>query len=99
MAWGKEGLAKRLDGCMTLSDELHSHLLETGVYIFAKPTSGVILWRPKDTYSADEIFLRLPAGSASLATISGEKWIRHVAANPNMEIDLLCSEITTAFGY
>ena len=99
MAWGKEGLAKRLDGCMTLSDELHSHLLETGVHIFAKPTSGVILWRPKDTYSADEIFLRLPAGSASLATISGEKWIRHVAANPNMEIDLLCSEITTAFGY
>ena len=28
---------------MTLSDELHSHLLETGVYIFAKPTSGVIM--------------------------------------------------------
>ena len=99
MAWGKEGLAKRLDGCMTLSDELHSHLLETGVYIFAKPTSGVILWRPRAPYSADEIFLRLPAGSASLATISGKKWIRHVAANPNMEIDLLCSEITTALGY
>ena len=99
MAWGKEGLAKRLDGCMTLSDELHSHLLETGVHIFAKPTSGVILWRPKEPYSADEIFLRLPAGSASLATISGEKWIRHVAANPNMKIDLLCSEITTALGY
>ena len=99
MAWGKEGLAKRLDGCMTLSDELHSHLLETGVYIFAKPTSGVILWQPNAPYSADEIFLRLPAGSASLATISGEKWIRHVAANPNMKIDLLCSEITTALGY
>ena len=99
MAWGKEGLAKRLDGCMTLSDELHSHLLETGVYIFAKPTSGVILWRPNAPHSADEIFFRLPAGSASLATISGEKWIRHVAANPNMKIDLLCSEITTALGY
>ena len=42
--------------------------------------------------------LKAPA-SASLATISGEKWIRHVAANPNMEIDLLCSEITTALGY
>ena len=57
MAWGKEGLAKRLDGCMTLSDELHSHLLETGVYIFAKPTSGVILWRPRAPYSADELSL------------------------------------------
>ena len=96
MAWGKEGLAKRLDTCMALSDRLHSHLLETGVYIFAKPKSGVILWRPKAPCSADEIFLRLPAGSASLATINGEKWIRHVAANPNMEIDILCSEIETA---
>jgi len=99
MAWGKEGLVRRLDGCMTLSDELHSHLLETGVCVFAKPTSGVILWQPNAPYSADEIFSRLPAGSASLATISGEKWIRHVAANPNMEIDLLCSKITTALGY
>ncbi len=99
MAWGKEGLARRLDGCMTLSDELHSHLLETGVCVFAKPASGVILWQPDAPYSADEIFCRLPNGSASLATISGEKWIRHVAANPNMEIGLLCSEITTALGY
>ena len=96
MTWGKRGLAERLDSCMTLSTKLYSHLLNSNVLVFSPPVSGVILWRPKAQYSADEIFSRLPLGSASLTTVNDEKWVRHVAANPNMQIDLLCSKITEA---
>ena len=96
MTWGKRGLAERLDSCMTLSTKLYRHLLNSNVLVFSPPVSGVILWRPKAQYSADEIFSRLPLGSASLTTVNDEKWVRHVAANPNMQIDLLCSKITEA---
>jgi hypothetical protein len=36
---------------------------------------------------------QLPAGSTSTTTISGGKWLRNVAANPNADIDLLIESI------
>jgi hypothetical protein len=38
----------------------------------------------------------LPAGSTSLTTIQGEKWLRNVAANPNADPLALAEQVRAA---
>jgi L-2,4-diaminobutyrate decarboxylase len=86
LAWGRTGLADRIDRCMaaaaTLADGLASN---PGWLVFAEPETGVVLFRPTIGTSEDA-FAPLPPGLASTTRIGSETWVRCVAANPNVDI-------------
>ncbi len=94
LAWGRQGVSKRIEktfACAeTLRDRLSHH---NAVQIYPSNDSGVILWRPADQKSIDAVISRLPKGLASKIEIDGVNWLRHVAANPNMDIEAVWSTI------
>jgi L-2,4-diaminobutyrate decarboxylase len=97
LSWGRTGVAHRVDATMAAADKLVSFLQSRpDVRMFAPNASGVILWQPESRIKAHEIIKRLPTGSASLTTIDGISWVRHVAANPNVCIDAVTDAIGTA---
>jgi L-2,4-diaminobutyrate decarboxylase len=61
--------------------------------LYAQAQSGIVVWRPKDDRLFDLMLNQLPTGSTSTTTLSGVKWFRNVAANPNADIDLLIESI------
>ena len=90
MAWGKQGLIKRLEKTMELSVQLWNNLQNhPKVIVFDQPVTGVILWRLKDNTDTKKLFIQLPNGSASLVTLNDKYWIRHVAANPQADVKAL----------
>ncbi|MEL6317124.1 MAG: pyridoxal-dependent decarboxylase, partial [Pseudomonadota bacterium] len=81
LAWGREGLAERIDRAMALMDRLHERLArDPRARVFGPPQSGVLLWRPADA-APEAARARLPAGLCSLTSVAGESWLRQVAAN------------------
>jgi L-2,4-diaminobutyrate decarboxylase len=96
IAWGRAGLAKRVDRCMgaaeSLADCLSSHARWR---LFARPETGVLLYRPADEDCAG-IFARLPDGLASITRIGNETWLRSVAANPNVDITAVTDAVLKA---
>jgi len=82
LAWGREGLASRLDSCMKAADDLTALLAEDSKYqIFSAPITGVVLWRPR-SLPFEEAKRLLEGISISTAVIDGEVWFRCVASNP-----------------
>ena len=87
LAWGREGLAARIERCMD-----HAARLQT--FIAAHPDlegfedggTGVIVFRPM-SHPIDAFRAGLPQGLASSAIIEGEAWLRCVCANPNADMD------------
>jgi L-2,4-diaminobutyrate decarboxylase len=61
--------------------------------LYAQAQTGIVVWRPKDDRLFDRMLNQLPVGSTSTTTVSGGKWLRNVAANPNADIDLLIETI------
>lgn len=97
LSWGKSGLASRIDKCMAMSDSLWTHLSRhPDITVFARNTSGVILWRPLNGQTVEQIFAHLPRGSVSKTQIDNVQWLRHVAANPNANVDSLWLDIQKA---
>lgn len=97
LAWGRAGLAKRIDRAMGLAEYLRRRLdTHPGTAVFGPNVSGVVLWRPASGTSARDILARLPAGSTSITRIDGVDWLRNVAANPCADIDLLWAGIERA---
>lgn len=97
LAWGRTGLEQHIDAAMHSADKLTRFLQSrSGVQVYAPNTSGVILWRAEGQVGANEIVRRLPAGAASLTTVEESAWVRHVAANPNVNIEALTEAIESA---
>lgn len=97
LSWGRRGLEQRIDQAMSLADRLHDFLIERpDTRLYSPNASGVILWRGGGNSDTSELIKRLPTGSASVTTVGGENWIRHVAANPNVNIERLTSAISEA---
>lgn len=93
MAWGRTGLVQRIDSAMATADSMVTFLKrQDGVQVFSDNVSGVILWRSTTIESA-EIVRGLPVGAASTTVVDGHEWIRHVSANPNVDIAKLQSVI------
>lgn len=93
-AWGRKGVEKRIDRAMALADELHEFLCRrSAVQVFSPNASGVVLWRMPSGSTPRDIISRLPDGSASTASAGSKNWVRHVAANPNVDMDRLTREI------
>jgi L-2,4-diaminobutyrate decarboxylase len=96
MAWGKEGLADRLDRCMAAAAKFASFVKsEERLELLGEPTTGVVVWRPRKI-EIDMFYARLPSGLASQTTIRGSRWLRCVAANPNTNIDAVIADVSEA---
>jgi L-2,4-diaminobutyrate decarboxylase len=94
LAWGREGVAQRIEHCMKLAHCLSDFVsTDERLHLYAQPQTGIVVWRPKDENLIDRILNHMPIGSTSTTTISSEKWFRNVAANPNADIELLIKMI------
>lgn len=96
LAFGRDGLAARLDRCMAAADALAIWIAERrDCELLASPITGVVNWRPC-RIDPEELHGRLPAGSASLTTIGGERWLRNVAANPDLDLAQFLASVAAA---
>ena len=99
LAWGHDGIAKRLDQTMALADDLAARLAaDPRVELWRQPETAVILWRPMNGQSVDALRQQFPAGMSSATTVDGHLWVRHVAANPNADIEVIWAAIDAALG-
>jgi L-2,4-diaminobutyrate decarboxylase len=95
-AWGKEGIARRLDRCMGAADRFAAFVDEhQGLDLLGQPETGVVVWRPHNK-GVQEFGDALPIGLASRTTVAGEPWLRCVAANPAVDIDAVIEAVQAA---
>jgi L-2,4-diaminobutyrate decarboxylase len=72
LAWGRRGLAERVERCMANAEAFADALAEMPeVRLWARPQTGIVVWRPNDA-SAEAVHSCLPVGMASLTMIGGE---------------------------
>lgn len=99
LAWGREGVAQRIEHCMNLARCLSDFVAaDERLELYAQPQTGIVVWRPKDENLFDQVLHQLPVGSTSTTTIAGVKWFRNVAANPSADIDLLIDAMQGVLG-
>jgi L-2,4-diaminobutyrate decarboxylase len=97
LAWGRDGVAQRIEHCMDLARRLRDFVAnDERLEIYAEPQTGIVVWRPKDDRLFDQVLQQLPVGSTSTTSIAGGRWFRNVAANPSADIDLLIATIQQA---
>lgn len=96
LAWGRAGIAERIDRAMSLADELYTRLVQDErVIVYGRPASGVVLWRPRKG-NAKSLRQSLPVETSSLTVIDEVDWLRHVAANPMADIEAIWEVIDYA---
>lgn len=96
LAWGRRGTSKRIDRCMEIAAELARQVAgHEQLELFAEPTTGVVLWRPRGT---DPRMLRdrLEGAFVSLASLGKDIWLRSVAANPQADPTLVVERVIAA---
>lgn len=97
VAWGRSGLASRIEHCMALAARLAEFIAENAkLELRSQPETGVVVWRPRVPMDTLEFHARLPYGFASLTFLDDTPWLRNVAANPNADIDRLTNAINAA---
>lgn len=93
LAWGREGLAERIERCVALADELAERLeADERTELKERPRTGVLNWRPSDASRTDEVIAALGA-TASRTAIEGEPWVRQVATNPYADLEAIWTKI------
>jgi len=97
LAWGRQGVAQRIEHCMDLAGSLRDFVTaDERLEIYSEPQTGIVVWRPKKETSFDQVLHKLPVGSTSTTSIAGRKWLRNVAANPGADMRLLIATIQGA---
>lgn len=97
-AWGREGLAARLDRCMGAAETFAAFVeADERLELLGRPETGVVVWRPRGR-SVQAFYDALPAGLASRTIISGEPWLRCVAANPSIDVDAVITVVRAVLG-
>jgi glutamate/tyrosine decarboxylase-like PLP-dependent enzyme len=92
LAWGREGLAARIEHLMAQSEDLAERLAaDPRAHLKQMPETGVVNWRPRNR-ATEEILSGL-GPVASRTDIAGEPWVRQVAANMHVELDAVWSRI------
>jgi len=93
LAWGKKGIADRIDQSMSMATMLATNLSQDNrMALWAVPTTGVTVFRPL-TMSTEDLYKRLPEGMLSTCALDGRKWLRSVAANPLADVDNIISAL------
>ena len=97
IAWGRAGLAQRIDRCMAAADTLAAFITQDDrLDLLCPPATGVVVWQPRNVDTIDTLFAKLPEGSVSKTSLDSGPWLRNVAANPNVDVGLLCQSIASA---
>lgn len=99
MAWGRGGLAARVEHCMRLADQLAERIArEPGLELFAPPVTGIVLWRPRhaDARAVQQVQERMRGAFVSITEVRGQTWLRSVAANPQAEPDRVVDSVLAA---
>ena len=95
-AWGRDGLASRLDTCMAAAEKFAAFVEEDRrLELLAHPETGVVVWRARDK-TVDQLIAALPVGLASQTTVAGSQWLRCVAANPSADVDAIIEAVRSA---
>jgi glutamate/tyrosine decarboxylase-like PLP-dependent enzyme len=93
LAWGREGVARRLEHLMTVADTLADAIdASDHLELWNRPQSAINVFRPIGT-TADAFVGKLPAGMVSTCVLNGETWVRSVAANPSVDADRVVDSI------
>ncbi len=96
LAWGREGLAQRLDRLMEVADALADAIESSDhLELWNRPQSAVNVFRPTNQQS-DAFIQAAPAGMLSKCVLEGETWVRSVAANPSVDVDLVIESVLAA---
>lgn len=97
LAWGRQGIAQRIERCMGLADELAELIrAEDSLELLRAPVTGVVVWRPRGAMDLAELRARLRTSFVSITEIAGERWFRSVAANPMAEPQRIIGDVVQA---
>jgi L-2,4-diaminobutyrate decarboxylase len=94
LAWGRSGIAARVEHCVEMAEELADFVeSESRLVLFARPRTGIAVWRPDGTAAFERIHGQLPPGIVSTVTIAGERWFRMVAADPQADVETIIERL------
>lgn len=97
LAWGREGIAARIERCMAFATRLAQFVEDDPrLDLLAPPQTGIVVWRPHDNATSEQIYRQLPAETVSVTKIAGQRWFRCVAANPNVDFDRVADTVRAA---
>ena len=93
LAWGRKGVAQRLDHLMQVADSLADAIEKSDrLELWGRPQTAINVFRP--VYSSTAALVQaLPSGMLSTCMLDGQMWARSVAANPSVNIDLVVGRI------
>lgn len=95
LAWGRTGLAERIERCIAVADQLAERLaLDPRTELKQQPETGVLTWRPVARDTAQTIASL--EGTSSAFTIRDRLWVRQVSANPHADIESIWQRIEAA---
>ena len=95
LAWGRRGLADRIETLVRASDTLAAWLeADPRCMLRQRPETGVVTWRP-NALSSQSVLDRL-GPTASRTVIDGEVYLRHVAANMHVRLEDVWARIDAA---
>ena len=96
LAWGREGVAARLDRCIAIAERLGERVdSEPALERFAPPCAGVLAWRAPGQ-DPRALQRRVRDAFVSVTELDGEAWLRSVAANPLAEPDHVVDRVLAA---
>ena len=96
LAWGRAGLAARIERCMDTAERVAQALrADAGYVLLAEPQTGVVVFAPV-AGDAQAVLDRLPAGMASSTVIGERLWLRCVAANPMADAEAVARSLAAA---
>jgi glutamate/tyrosine decarboxylase-like PLP-dependent enzyme len=96
MAWGREGVACRIEQTMSIAGEFATKLQENDdLIVWNKPETAINVFRPVSR-TVDQFIHRVPDGMFSTCSIADTQWVRSVAANPMASIDLITEAVLEA---
>jgi glutamate/tyrosine decarboxylase-like PLP-dependent enzyme len=96
LAWGREGLAQRLDHLMEVADSLADAVeASERLELWGRPQAAINVFRPVDRQT-DAFVQAVSAGMLSKCVLDGETWARSVAANPSVDLDLVIESVLAA---
>lgn len=99
LAWGRRGVAARIERCMALAEELASLVrAHPELELFAEPSCGVLAWRPRGIEDLRGLRARMRGAFVSLTQIGDSLWLRSVAANPMAEPARVVESVLAARG-
>ena len=96
LAWGRGGMAERIERCMAMAETLADRLESGGQFdLLSRPQTGINVFRPKNL-QPETLLERLPAGMLSVTRIDDALWLRSVAANPLADIEAILRLLDSA---